>query len=203
MTPAQRLLIVIGGCLILAVLSVFILYPLFRSAETPAEAQPTPTITDPSVLTPLPSVSAPAPVDSTVITPAPAAETSVDARRAEVERLTRLLVELFGSYSNFSNFENITSMEPFMTSAMKRYAETLKKAESGQSVTDYYGVTSTIISLTTAKFEAKQKATVNFVIQQETQQGLEGEIQSVYRDGRLELVYQDNGWLVDGLFYNK
>lgn len=199
MTPAQRLLLILGGCLILLVLSVFILYPLFRSDE-PAPVVLPDQVTDVSTLTPLPAPE----TQNNEAAPEPqTVSVSEGAQRAEVERITRMFVERFGSYSNFSNFENITSMEPFMTASMLSYANTLKKAEqNSQSVSDYYGVTTTIVSLNTSSFAAEQNATVSFVVQQETQQGLSGEIQSVYRDGRLELVYRDGGWLVNGLFYN-
>lgn len=204
MTPAQRLLLVIGGCLILLVLGVFILYPVFRPADetTLPVAAPTQQITDVSTLTPLPAATNnQQPADSVPVeTPVEASEA---VQRAEAERLARLFVERFGSYSNFSNFENITSMEPFMTDTMKEYANALKKEpQNGQSVNDYYGVTSTIISLNTTRFSARQSASISFVALQETQAGLTGEIQTAYRDGRLELVYRDGAWLVNGLFYN-
>lgn len=201
MTPAQRLLLVLGGSLILIVLAIFIVYPAFAPATvTPTNTAPAPVV-EPSTLNPLPATNQTT-TDTTPVAE-PVKEVSDGAQRAEVERLSRLFVERFGSYSNFSNFENITSLEAFMTADMYDYAQTLKKDPAEQSVGSYNGVTTTVISLTTSTFTAKSKAVVNFVVQQESQNGLDAAIVSEYRDGRVELVYSEGQWLVDGLFYNK
>lgn len=203
MTPSQRLLIIIGGSLILLLLSVFIIYPIFRRdpAEQPV-AETNTNIVDPSTLTPLPVDTSTANPTGTTAVESDAPVTTDASQRAEVERLSRLFVERFGSYSNFSNFENITSMEPFMTSTMLAYAQTLKVSESNPTVGQYVGVTATVVSLTTTSFSASNTATVSFVINQETQNGLNAPIESAYRDGRLELEYVGGQWLVDGIFYN-
>ncbi len=200
MTPAQRIMIVIGGCLVLVVFALFIIYPAFQKAPD-TTSDTTPTITDPSSLNPLPVTDTSTTSNTTVITETKT-ELSDSAQRAEAERLSRLFIERFGSYSNFSNFENITSLEAFMTPAMLSYVETLKKQPAEQSVGSYNGVTTTVISLTTTSFTAKSKATVSFVVQQESQNGLDAPITSEFRDGRIELKYADGQWLVDGVFYN-
>lgn len=203
MTPAQRLLIVLGGSLMLIMLAVFIVYPIFRQPEPAAAPVAQPTIQDPSTLTPVEIGSNLPATQNETINPTPEAPVSETAQRAEVERLSRLFVERFGSYSNYSNFENITSLYPFMTASMRAYADGLKKEpQNGQGASDYYGVTSTVVSLNTKSFAVRDTASVNFVIQQETQQGLSGEITAAFRDGRVELVYEDGQWKVDGLFYN-
>ncbi len=203
MTPSQRLLIIIGGSLILLLLSVFIIYPIFRRdpAQTPV-ADTTTDIIDPSTINPLPVDSTPTANTGTTAVESEAPVATDASQRAEVERLSRLFVERFGSYSNFSNFENITSMEPFMTSTMLTYAQSLKVSQSNPTVGQYVGVTATVVSLTTSNFSASNTATVSFVINQETQNGLNAPIESAYRDGRLELEYVGGQWLVDGIFYN-
>lgn len=202
MTPATRLLVVISGCLVLLLAAVFLVYPYFRSDETETPSQ-TVTVTDPSELTPLPTTTNPAVVDNTIIVEETPVERTEAQQRAEAERLTRMFVERFGSYSNFSDFANITSLEPFMTESMKTYAAGVKnESQNSQTGGGYYGVTSQIISLTVASFTVSGSATVNFVVQQETQNGLQSQIQTQYRDGRLELVYRENQWLVNGIFYN-
>jgi len=204
MTPSQRLLIIIGGCLILLLLGVFIIYPAFRSNEpAPSEANVPSRIIDPSTINPLPVDSTPTANTGTTAIETETPVISDAAQRAEVERLSRLFIERFGSYSNFSNFENITSMEPFMTRTMLSYAQTLKVSKTdSQTVGQYVGVTATVISLNTTQFSASNSATVSFVINQETQNGLNAPIESAYRDGRLELEYVGGQWLVDGIFYN-
>lgn len=200
MTPAQRLLLIIGGSLILIVLAIFIVYPAFAPSAPVTETQ-TPAIVEPSTINPLP-VNDTTPAESTPVAETPK-EISDGAQRAEVERLSRLFVERFGSYSNFSNFENITSLEAFMTEDMLAYAKTLMKTPAEQTIGSYNGITTSVISLNTTSFTAKSKAVVTFVVQQETQSSLDAPIVSEYRDGRVELVFSGGQWLVDGLFYNK
>lgn len=124
------------------------------------------------------------------------------AQRAEAERTTRTFVETYGSYSNFSNFTNITSLEPFMTESMKAYARGQIKTNAQPSVNEYTGVTSQLISLSVKTFELSKQAAVSFTVQQETQAGFTSPIKTTYRDGRVELLYQQGRWLVNGLFYN-
>lgn len=202
MTPATRLLVVISGCLVLLLAALFLVYPYLRADETETPQQAV-TVNDPSELNPLPAANTTAVVDNTIVVEETPVERTESQQRAEAERLTRMFVERFGSYSNFSDFANITSLEPFMTASMKTYASGLKeKAQNDQTVGEYYGVTSQLISLNITKFDVSSSATVGFVIQQETQDGLQSQIQTQYRDGRLELVYRDNQWLVNGIFYN-
>ncbi len=201
MTPATRLLLVLSGCLVLFLAVVFLVYPYFRS-EPEAEGPVVTTPVDPSTLIPLPADQpvALAPIDQPVVEQPLANNESI--QRAEAERLTRTFVETYGSYSNFSDFSNVTSLEPFMTESMVAYARSQRQSSEKQSVNDYYGVTSQLISLNVTKFELSKVATLNFVIQQETQAGLTAPIQTSYRDGRVELVYLDGHWLVNGVFYN-
>jgi hypothetical protein len=199
MTPATRLLLVISGCLVLLLAALFLVYPYFRpQPEEQAPVVNTPV--DPSTLTPLPADNI-APETNFPVQEQPVA-TSESAQRAEAERLTRTFVETYGSYSNFSEFSNITSLEPFMTESMKAYARGQVQEQGQPSVTEYVGVTSQLISLTVASFTVSSQASLNFVVQQETQRGLTAPIETAYRDGRVDLVYQNNQWLVNGIFYN-
>lgn len=199
MTPATRLLLVISGCLVLLLAALFLVYPYFRAE--PKEPSPVATTpVDPSTLTPLPADNIQS--DTTLPVLEQPVATSESIQRAEAERLVRTFVETYGSYSNFSEFSNITSLEPFMTASMKAYARSQIQQQGQPSVTQYTGVTSQLISLTIASFELSNRATLNFVVQQETQRGLTAPIETAYRDGRVDLVYQDNQWLVNGIFYN-
>jgi len=202
MTPATKLLIVISGALVLLLAAIFIVYPYF-SAPTPASTDVTVPVQDPSALKALPpDTNTPASpiVDAA---PAPVVPPTEAAQRAEAERLTRMFVERFGSYSNFSDFTNITSLQQFMTPSMQTYTLGLMKKQSETGVNQYVGITSQLISLVITKFQLGHSATVSFVVQQETQSGLNAPIQTSYKDGTLDLEYRDNQWLVDGIYYKK
>lgn len=203
MSTSSRLLIVIGGVLVLLAFAAFVAYPLFlRQAPAQPEVQ-VPVVQEPSQLQPLstdplPGQNAIAPVD---VTPQPAANTEA-AQKAEVERLTRLFVERFSSYSNYSNFENITSLDSFMTDSMRSYAKTLMKAQNqNQEAGSYYGVTTQLMSLRFEDFTLGKSANVAFTVKQDVQDGLNAPVQSSFKDGTLNLVYNEGTWLVQGLFY--
>lgn len=204
MTNRDRALLLIAGLIVLLLFLGLILYPLFtpETEEEPAAETPTP-VTSPSELTPLPvtpSVNGEEVFIDDNGEPIPQTEA---AERAEVERVSRLFVERFGSFSNFSNFENVTSIESFMTESMSDFAMASVREETANNFTDdYYGVTTRVISLKIGEFNSQQSATVNIVVKVETQDGLNAEIQESFKDGRVELVYQDGSWLVDGLYYN-
>lgn len=203
MSTSSRLLIVIGGVLVLLAFAAFVAYPLFLNDE-PAVVEQTPVLTDPSQLNPLPIDSLPrqdntAPTD---VTPTETTPNTEPAQKAEAERLSRLFIERFGSYSNYSNFENITSLDAFMTSSMRSYAQSLMKSQTqDQSAGSYYGVTTQIMSLRFEKFELGTSARLAFTVKQDTQNGLNNEVVTAFRDGTIEMVYNEGTWLVQGLFY--
>lgn len=203
MTPMKRLMLVISVGILLLALVVFIVYPLFRSDE-PAEV-----VVEPDPVTKLQPLPPDQPVaiteEQVVIEPlnGEVAEKDEVAARAEVERLTRLFVERFGSYSNFSNFANISSLEAFMTSSMLNYSQGFISDNVNTSpVSGYYGVTTTLIGLKVVKLNLGSSAVVNIIVQEDVQDGLDGEVIKVHKDGRVEFRYSGGKWLVHGLYYN-
>ena len=207
MTALQRLFLVIGSGLVLLALVAFILYPVFRSDEEPVEVAPVVVLDPVTELAPLPPDQSPLTTTQEQVVIEPLAGESIAkdeaVSRAEVERLTRLFVERFGSYSNFSNFSNISSIESFMTPSMLAYAQSFVE-EGGNvgSVSGYYGVTTNIVGLKIDTITFDSTATVNIIVQEGVQDGFNADIQRRNRDGRVELVYSGGKWLVDGVFYN-
>ena len=206
MSTGNKILIVVGGVFVLLLVFSVLVYPLLQDDQLPPP--PEVDLNLPQDLQPLPSDQAlPSVIEQTgtVLEPVTGEDMSSTeaSQRAEVERLTRLFVERFGSYSNFSNFENITSIQGFMTSSMKQYAESFLDQETDSSLTaDYYGVTTRLISLRIRDFSSESSATVEIIVQQEVQDGLNEEIVKSSRDGTVELIYRNGEWLIDGLFYN-
>ena len=207
MTAVQRLLLVIGSGLVLLALVAFILYPVFKGdEEEPVVVAPVVDVDPVTQLAPLPPDQPPSRTTEEQVVIEPLAGESVAKNeavaRGEVERLTRLFVERFGSYSNFSNFSNISSIESFMTSSMKAYAQSFVESESVGTISGYYGVTTNIIGLKIDSINFDSSATVNIIVQEAIQDGFNAEIQRRNRDGRVELVYSGGKWLVDGVYYN-
>jgi hypothetical protein len=202
MSTSARLLIVIGGVLVLLAFSAFVAYPLFLNND-PEPAAQTPVVTDPSQLNPLPTDGLPVQQNTPVpVTPAQPAVNTEPSQRAEAERLSRLFIERFSSYSNYSNFENITSLDAFMTNSMRVYAQSLMKAQNqNQEAGSYYGVTTQLMSLRFEQFKLGESARLAFTVKQDTQNGLNAPLETVFKDGTIEMVYNEGTWLVKGLFY--
>ena len=205
MTPVQRLFLVIGSGLVLLALVSFILYPVFKSEEEPVVVAPV--VVDPvTELDPLPPDQPLAATTQEQVVIEPLAGESMAKNeavsRGEVERLTRLFVERFGSYSNFSNFSNVSSLESFMTPSMLAYAQSFVESESVGTISGYYGVTTSIIGLKIDSINFDSNATVNIIVQEAIQDGFNADVQRRNRDGRVELVYSGGKWLVDGVYYN-
>lgn len=202
MNTSTRLLVVLGGGLVLLAFAAFVAYPLFFNGEQ-EPVQETQVVQEPSQLNPLPTDTLP--TQETVTPVDVVTDTTLNTepvQRAEAERLARLFVERFGSYSNYSNFENITSLDAFMTSSMRTYAQSLMQSQNqNQEAGSYYGVTTQLISLRFEDFVLSESARLAFTVKQDIQDGLNAPQQSSYKDGTLEMVYNDGTWLVQGQFY--
>jgi len=205
MTPMKRFFLVVGIGLLLFALVAFIVYPLFVGEPEPEVA----VVVQPDPVTELQPLPPDSPIirneEQVVIEPlnAEVADRDDVVARAEVERLTRLFVERFGSYSNFSNFANISSLEAFMTSSMKSYAQGfINDTTNTAPISGYYGVTTTLLGLTVDSLSLGGSAVVNIIVQEDTQDGLDGEVVNNLKDGRVEFIYSGGKWLVDGVYYN-
>ena len=204
-TTGNKALIVTGGISVLILALVFLIYPLFRGGGDSEEQISDTQIIPPSQLQVLPSDQGLQGNGGEVIQPFAGEPMTNDiaAQRAEIERTTRLFVERFGSYSNYSGFENISSILSLMTPSMQNYANGLADTDDrGSSSSEYYGVTTRLLGLNIDIFIENDVALVDIIVQEQIQQGLQGEIELLNREGRVELLYQNQKWLVHGLFYN-
>lgn len=204
MNRSTKILLFISGIIILLLVIAVFVYPFLTTPEAEDIVLP-PAVESPSTLTPLPpnnqdtttnlpSAVEPFPGDTTQGTEA--------NQRADIERITRLVLERFGSYSNFSNFQNIISIRSFLTDSMNNYAQSLINEQSSERTADYYGVTSRVLGVTINEFVSESRATATVILQEEVQDGLDADIVKRTRDARVNLVYRNGTWLVDGVFYN-
>lgn len=174
----------------------FIAYPLLiRDSQTNQEA--TPSISEPSQLIPK---TADTQTTDFVEVQGEEGLASEATQKAAIERVTRLVVERLGSYSNFSGDENINTLQNVMTSSMYDYAEKFINDDL-RDKTGYYGVTTQIIGLNIEEFSAKTSAKVNVIVKQSAQSGFDADLQLTDKTGTVDLIYNDDEWLVNGVYY--
>lgn len=205
----SRIIIVVGGGVVLILLILAVAYPLFLgSDEEEFPVADTIEIQSPSEIEALPSDDSVEPrsrsITSQDITePVEPTITDEQSQRAEIERISRTFIERFGSYSNYSTFETIDALDSLLTLSMRTYVDSVVEDHMlNRSLSEYFGVSTKLLSFRLDRFVLSGSATANITIQQEEQRGLDGEIQKTVRDGRVELVYSNGKWLINGLFYN-
>lgn len=113
-----------------------------------------------------------------------------------VRQLSRIFVERFGSYSNQNNNQHIEDIQPLLSPTMRTWVDSQRQQQS----TEYQGQTTSLVSSSLTSFSPENSATVKIGVQQEQTVGNITEM--VYRDGRVELVYQNGEWLIDGLYFD-
>lgn len=212
MNLRSKVLIVTGGGIVLIAVLLIVAYPLFRSAPDENQAlNDLPELISPSTLTPLPPDTIVNNGDSSQQTRQFPADSSAEtglsmeenSQRAEIERVSRLFAERFGSYSNYSNFSNLDSLSSFSTPSMINYINTTVRAEQGANQGgSYYGVTTRVIRAVIDSYQPQVSASVNISVQQEVQNGIQASIERSIHDGRVDLLYQNGKWLVNGIFYS-
>lgn len=203
-TTGNKVLIVTGGVSVLILALLFLVYPLFRGGDAPESLEEISQITPPSELQALPSDQAIQFNGGEIIQPFVEEPMTNDiaVQRAEIERTTRLFAERFGSYSNYSGFDNISSLQSLMTPSMIDYTNGLaEQNDRGTTSSEYFGVSTKLLGIKIDVFSESNQATVDIIVQEQVQQGLKGEIEVRTRDGRVELLYRNGKWLVNGLFY--
>ncbi len=201
----NKILIVIGGSIVLLIAFIFLIYPLITNTEPaiPPVEDINPIVSPNQLIPKSPDSTSNTANGTDVIDPVSNEGLSMNeaSQRSEVERLSRFFVERFGSYSNFSNFENIMSLNTLMTNSMKDYAQVIM-ASNLDVGSEYFGITTRIIGIKIDQFNAESTARVLITVQEQKQIGLNGEIETLLKDGRIDLVYREGKWLVNGLFYN-
>ena len=134
---------------------------------------------------------------------APAAETKPtappkDPDRQAAESLARFFVERIGSYSNQNQFQNVEDVKPLMTARVQAWADGLKKQEAVGG--GYRGITTKALALEVVTWNPKQSAVMRVSTQRQEER--DGEAPRVYyQDAEVQLIYQGDAWLVDGIYW--
>ena len=183
MDRRTKLLILLG---LIAILILFLFLLLWRPTQ---KATPTPK--------PTPVAEDTTPEETTP--PEPTREERAEAERASVSSIRTLsetFAERYGSYSAEANFANLTDVLVLMTPSFA--AETQAFIDTAEQPTDYYGVTTRVVSTKVlSQDEAAGTATVEVSTQREEAIGSAQNLTVSYETLTLELVYLEGSWLVD------
>lgn len=115
-----------------------------------------------------------------------------------VKNLTKNFVERFGSYSlesNFSNFDEIEDLvTPTVASWLKTYPQDLrKKLPAG-----FTGVTTLALS---QKVESLTDTEASLSVSTQREETVNGATRVYYQDMKVNLVFTNGQWLVDGAYW--
>lgn len=175
----KRLLLIVGILILIAILAL-LFWPREKTLAPPREetpaAAPAPAA-EPSLVAPL--------VEREVPTPT----------QASAEAVARTFAERFASFSAQSRFANIRDLYPVMTNQFAAEQEAL--IASAPALGEYYGVTSKIVSLTTVSLE-NGSAVIEASLQRIEARGSAQNAETKYETLRLDLVFENGTWLVDG-----
>lgn len=123
-----------------------------------------------------------------------------DPDKQAAESLARFFVERIGSYSNQSNFQNLTDVESFMTARVRTWAAGLKKVASGE--TGYLGTTTKVLTVDLIDWRPRESAVIRTGTQRK-ESAESGSGRLYYQDAEVHLVFQNNAWLVDGIYWKE
>ncbi|HBL39695.1 TPA: hypothetical protein DDZ10_03435 [Candidatus Uhrbacteria bacterium] len=185
MNDKKKRLVLIAGILVLLLILLLLFWPKKKQPEAP--------------LTETPSAS-PAPVAETSLV-APLIEREVPTpSQASAEAVARTFAERYASFSAESHFINITDLFPIMTDAFRTRQKVF--IESAEPLDEYYGVTSKIVSLSAVLF-TDSVAVVDASLQRIEARGSAQNMATKYETLRLNLVFENGSWLVDGAEWSK
>ena len=114
---------------------------------------------------------------------------------ASINVLAKTFVERYGSFSNEANFENLRDVLPLMTASFAN--ETQEFIDSSSAPTDYYGMTSRVITVDVLEMdETAGIASLELTTQRE--EALDSPVNTTvrYQKIRLDFVMEDGVWKV-------
>lgn len=114
---------------------------------------------------------------------------------ASVQTAAKIFTERYGSYSSEANFANLTDVLPLMTEAFA--AKTRAYVETAQAPTDYYAVTTHVVTIAVdGQDDAAGTARVTVTTQREEAKGSVQDASVRYQDLVLTLLKENDAWLV-------
>lgn len=87
---------------------------------------------------------------------------SDDTDQQSLIRLSKLVVDRYGTFSNRNNFENITSLEPYMTEEFqKSSAQYITDHQNSGVAEDFYGITTSALTADIVSYTKGKAAVVD------------------------------------------
>jgi hypothetical protein len=133
-------------------------------------------------------------VETSLIAPLVVREDSTPTQ-AGAEAVARSFAERFASFSYESDFANVTDLYPLMTDAYKTRQESFIKSTAASD--EYYGVSSKLISLDVVEMN-DSRAIMDAHMQRTESKGSVVNVTKKYETLRLNLVFENETWLIDG-----
>lgn len=151
---------------------------------------------NPSVtpVTETPVVSEPEPEGESLVAPL-VVRTEPTPSQASAETVARSFAERFASFSAESRYQNVKDLYPLMTASFR--AEQQAQVARSEASSDYYGVTSSVLSLTTEQFDGAS-ANVKVLLQRVEARGSVTNTTLQRETLSVSLVLEGGAWLVSG-----
>lgn len=120
----------------------------------------------------------------------------------DANKLSSSFVERLGSFSNQSDYSNITDLKIFMTSQMRDWADSYVSDLRSQKYSgEYYGITTR--TLTTKVLNSGEDSAKIEVITERRETRADAPGDAYQQKITLDLVKNNNEWLVDGAYWEK
>lgn len=193
MDEKKRLLLFIGGGLLLVILGVIIIFTVLRNR--PMSYQPENIGNQIGDLPNFNEDGSPVTTNTaTDLIPPEIVFPEEDAAERYARQFTKIFVERFGSFSSDNNNIHIKDVMPLVTNSMGSWVKT-----QAQPQNEFYSQTTVLVSSEVRSFEKENTAVIG-IGTQHTIEDKNGK-RTEYKKGRVELVYANNDWLVDGLYW--
>lgn len=115
----------------------------------------------------------------------------------EPDPIARAFVERFGSFSSESDYANVEDVLPLTTLSLQNRLQGIAAAARREISGSFYGVSTKYISMNTVS-KTDTQAVLLVTTQRNESFDSPKNTSSRYQDIELEMVKNDDGWLVDG-----
>ena len=196
MTLRKKLLLIIGSILLALVFIVVLVIVMNRKPTVPADVVAPENelgiISEPVSDAVIPKIEEEMNIKIAPVAPV----VSEDASERYVRQLAKIFVERIGTYSNQNDNAHISDVVSMTTQRMQEYLVSQGIERSSR----YSGVTTRAISAEVQSF-GEGVAVVGVGVQQEVRNAGENS-QTIYKNGRVNLVEEGGEWKVSGLYWD-
>lgn len=122
-----------------------------------------------------------------------------DTDQQSLIRLSKLVVDRYGTFSNRNNFQNITSLEPYMTDAFQQSsAQYISEHQDSGVAEDFYGITTSALTADIVSYTKGKAAVIDVGSRRvETKTGQEQYVYTAHALVRFQSV--EGNWKVNAV----